>query len=79
MERTSNMCAMVVTLDVSKVSGWLNAAAPCRVWQGEGVERGGGMQGRGGLGGRVVEWRRRKPRAGREPAAEARWPARERT
>ena len=27
-ERTSNMRAMVVTLEVSKLSGWLNAAAP---------------------------------------------------
>ena len=25
VERTSNICAMVVTLDVSKLSGWLNA------------------------------------------------------
>jgi len=30
-ERTSNMLPMFVTLDVSKLSGWLNAAAPCRV------------------------------------------------
>ena len=30
-ERTSNMCPMVVTLDVSRLSGWLNAAMPCRV------------------------------------------------
>ena len=26
-----NMCCMVVTLDVSKLSGWLNADADCRV------------------------------------------------
>ena len=31
-ERTWNMFCMVVTLDVSKLSGWLNAdAPPCRV------------------------------------------------
>eukprot|EP00964_Phaeocystis_antarctica_P011497 scaffold6358_cov55-Phaeocystis_antarctica.AAC.4 len=27
----SGMAFMVVTLDVSKLSGWLNANAPCRV------------------------------------------------
>ena len=30
-ERTQNMSYMVVTLDVSKLSGWLNAFAFCRV------------------------------------------------
>ena len=30
-ERTLNMKPMSVTLDVSKLSGWLNAAARCRV------------------------------------------------
>ena len=30
-ERTWNMPAMSVTLDVSKLSDWLNADAPCRV------------------------------------------------
>ena len=30
-ERTWNMPSMVVTLDVSKLSGWLNADASCRV------------------------------------------------
>eukprot|EP00964_Phaeocystis_antarctica_P039442 scaffold22564_cov67-Phaeocystis_antarctica.AAC.4 len=29
-ERTENISCMVVTLDVSKPSGWLNADAPCR-------------------------------------------------
>ena len=29
--RTANMYRMLVTLEVSKVSGWLNAAAPYRV------------------------------------------------
>ena len=31
VERTVNMSNMVVTLDVSKLSGWLNADADCRV------------------------------------------------
>ena len=30
-ERTRNMDCMSVTLDVSKLSGWLNADACCRV------------------------------------------------
>ena len=30
-ERTENIHAMSVTLDVSRLSGWLNADAPCRV------------------------------------------------
>ena len=30
-ERTRNMSCMSVTLDVSKLSGWLNAVAHCRV------------------------------------------------
>ena len=30
-ERTSNMRPMDVTLDVSKLSGWLNAVAHCQV------------------------------------------------
>ena len=30
-ERTKNMPPMSVTLDVSKLSGWLNADADCRV------------------------------------------------
>ena len=29
--RTQNMASMVVTLDVSKLSGWLKSYAPCRV------------------------------------------------
>ena len=29
-ERTQNMLTMIVTLEVSKLSGWLNADAPCR-------------------------------------------------
>ena len=30
-KRTSNIRCMLVTLDVSKLSGWLNADAHCRV------------------------------------------------
>ena len=30
-ERTPNMAYMIVTLDVSKLSGWLNTDAYCRV------------------------------------------------
>ena len=30
-KRTKNMASMFVTLDVSQLSGWLNAAARCRV------------------------------------------------
>ena len=36
MERTSNMRPICVTLDVSKLSGWLKACAFCRV-KGRGV------------------------------------------
>ena len=30
-ERTENTPFILMTLDVSKLSGWLNADAPCRV------------------------------------------------
>ena len=33
-ERTENIPSMSVTLDVSRLSGWLNADAPCRVEMG---------------------------------------------
>ena len=33
-EHTENIRYMVVTLEVSKFSGWLNAFAPCRVARG---------------------------------------------
>ena len=39
-ERTLNMLFMVVTLDVSKLSGWLNALAYCRESQGGHTARG---------------------------------------
>jgi len=53
-ERTANMYAMFVTLDVSKLSGWLNAFASCRV---ERESIGGGAtcgQAGGRVWGRVV-------------------------
>ena len=34
-ERTRNMWRMLVTLKVSKLSGWLNADAACRESKGE--------------------------------------------
>ena len=55
-ERTANIISIVVTLDVSKLSGWLNAIAYCRVereaWE-EGREAGraGGLRACGGGGG----------------------------
>ena len=60
------MLSMVVTLDVSKSSGWLNASAFCRRKEGDivrGEERGevraGSLEGGG------VQWR--KQRAGHGP------------
>ena len=38
-ERTENMEPIVVTLDVSKLSGWLNADAFCREKRAQGVEK----------------------------------------
>ena len=45
-ERTPNMALMVVTLDVSQLSGWLNAYAYCRV-ETRGVRCGARRAGRG--------------------------------
>ena len=61
-ERTSNIRCMLVTLDVSKLSGWLNASAICRVKEGS-IGRRGDMRagGREGVGRR----QRCKQRAGR--------------
>ena len=39
------MYSMLVTLDVSKLSGWLKTIAPCRVAKGAGREAGGGEVG----------------------------------
>ena len=47
-ERTSNMFVKSVTLDVSKLSGWLNAVAPCRVER-EVCEAGRGVGGEVGM------------------------------
>jgi len=46
-ERTQNMPNMFVTLDVSRLSGWLNADAPCRESK-EGVRYGARYTGQGG-------------------------------
>ena len=58
-ERTVNMYRMCVTLDVSKLSGWLNADAPCRVERGTigGGATCGQAGGRVGWGGR---WRKQQ-------------------
>jgi hypothetical protein len=56
-ERTKNMACMVVTLEVSKLSGWLKADASCRVeGRGHYAMRGGGGASRE-AGGPVVWWR----------------------
>ena len=39
-ERTRNMRSMIVTLEVSKLSGWLNADARCRESKGGQTVRG---------------------------------------
>ena len=39
-ERTTNMWLIFVTLDVSKLSGWLNATAYCRAERGACTMRG---------------------------------------
>ena len=39
-ERTLNIQSMLVTLEVSKLSGWLNALAVCRVEMGARTMRG---------------------------------------
>ena len=53
-ECTWNIQLMVMTLDVSKLSGWLNAAAPCRVERraydaGRGAGREGGSDSASGM------------------------------
>ena len=45
-ERTRNIRSMLVTLDVLKLSGWLNACASCRVQRG--AWEAGDMQSLGG-------------------------------
>ena len=63
------MYAMVVTLVVSKLSGWLNAAY-CRVKR-EPCGKRGGMRGRATGGGRVGTAAAQAAGAGRTPTAEA--------
>ena len=60
-ERTKNMWPMFVTLEVSKLSGWLNTDAPCRESKGEHSVR-GEVRATGGAGGGGR--RRRTQRAG---------------
>ena len=47
-ERTRNMAFMVVTLEVSKLRGWLKAGANCRV-EGRACMRCGGGEVRAGM------------------------------
>ena len=67
-ERTENMYAMSVTLDVSRLSGWLNADAHCRVKKGS---KGGLTCGLGG-GTACGRRRRRMQRADRPRLRELR-------
>eukprot|EP00964_Phaeocystis_antarctica_P031199 scaffold17666_cov66-Phaeocystis_antarctica.AAC.4 len=64
-ERTPNMLCMAVTLEVSKLSGWLNANACCRESKGGHTVRGEGAGREAGGGGRP----RRTQRAGEGAAA----------
>ena len=54
-ERTLNMFHMFVTWDVSKLSGWLNAVASCRIEEGHVMRAevcrpgGGGARARGAV------------------------------
>ena len=66
-ERTRNMLSMVVTLDVSRVSGWLNAHADCRVARSAFDAEGCGSRGEKGVG-----RQRRMQRAGEGPNGD-RW------
>ena len=63
-ERTKNMNRMVVTLDVSKVSGWLNADVPCRESKG-GYTRGASWEVAGDNGARSLQGRSRLQIGGR--------------
>ena len=58
-ERTEKMNAMSVTLEVSRLSGWLNADAPCRVERGKHRRRVTCGQA-GGRAGRGVQWRKQQ-------------------
>ena len=65
-ERTRNMSSMSVTLEVSKLSGWLNADAPCR----ESKERACGA-GRGTCDSRSVQERVRLQTSGQDTGRSA--------
>ena len=59
-ERTANIPSMSVTLDVSRLSGWLNTDAYCRIKK-RSIRRRGDMRAvAGGVG-----WSRYKQRAGK--------------
>jgi hypothetical protein len=62
-KRTSNICFMSVTLEVSKLTGWLNADAPCRV-EGGHVQYGTRC---GQVGGRAWGRRRKRHARGKGP------------
>ena len=68
-QRTENMYSMVVTLEVSKVSGWLNAYAPCQVqrgaWEAGDMQSAGGRRPVGGSQGSM--WGPPSWRIGQEP------------
>ena len=63
------MNPMPVTLDVSQLSGWLNAAAACRVER-EACGKRGGMRGRATGGARVGTAAAQEMRAGRDQTVE---------
>ena len=65
-ERTSNILYMFVTLDVSKLSGWLNADARCRAQREASIGR-GATCGAGKLERAWGRRGRRRQRAGRSP------------
>ena len=62
MGRTRNINVMLETLDVSKLSGWLNADACCRVERRACKVGSMRAENREGVG-----WRWRKQRAGEDP------------
>ena len=49
-ERTANMALMSVTMDVSRLSGWLNASAPCAESKGSHEKERGMWAEKGGVG-----------------------------
>ena len=58
-ERTSNIMYMLVTLDTSRLSGWLNANADCRVER-ECIGGGATCGQAGGGAGRGGRWRKQQ-------------------